>query len=32
MEDNNEGLEDDVPLQIGDFSRSMPIFRGVSLR
>jgi len=32
MEDNKEGLEDDFPLQIGDFSGSMPIFRGVSLR
>ena len=31
MEHNNEGLEDDFPLQNGGFVASMLIFRGVWL-
>ena len=29
MEPENDGLEDDVPFQLGDFLGSMLIFRGV---
>ena len=29
MEPENDGLEDDVPFQLGDFSGSMLVFGGV---
>ena len=31
MEHNDVGLEDDIPVQLGDFLGSMLIFRGVAL-